>query len=206
MAINCSAANLSFLSFNSPLSQGPLTISVWFKKTVTETSNLFVMYSGDVRVALVTADDGRVILLEFDTASSTAGSTTTYALNSWNHVCGVIASSTSRTIYLNGGGSFTNTGLRSATGMTSARVGSSHLGSGGGGSLNGDVAELAIWNAALTQSEVSTLSKGIMSDRVRNENLIFYSPLIRNLQDVKGALPITNNNGATVSIHPRIYT
>ena len=42
-------------------------------------------------------------------------------------------------------------------------------------------------------------------DKVRPQNLVFYAPLVRDLIDAKGGLVITNNNGATVATHPRIY-
>ena len=40
---------------------------------------------------------------------------------------------------------------------------------------------------------------------IRPQSLVFYAPLIRNLIDAKGGRTITNNNGATVAVHPRIY-
>lgn len=42
-------------------------------------------------------------------------------------------------------------------------------------------------------------------DKIRPQSLVFYSPLVRDLNDQKGGLTITNNNGATVANHPRVY-
>jgi hypothetical protein len=50
-----------------------------------------------------------------------------------------------------------------------------------------------------------SLSQGASPALVRPDNLAFYAPLIRDLQDLRGGLAITNNNGATVVDHPRIY-
>ena len=66
-------------------------------------------------------------------------------------------------------------------------------------------AEVGIWNAALTADEVASLAKGMSCDKVRPQSLVFYAPLVRNLIDQKGGLAITNNNGATVANHPRVY-
>ncbi len=66
-------------------------------------------------------------------------------------------------------------------------------------------AEVGIWNAALTAAEVAALAKGMTCDKVRPQSLVFYAPLVRDLVDQKGGLTITNNNGATVANHPRIY-
>jgi hypothetical protein len=69
----------------------------------------------------------------------------------------------------------------------------------------GDIADAAIWSAALTDDEIVSLSKGFKPTRIRPQSLVFYAPLIRNLQDTRGALTITNNNAATVAVHPRVY-
>jgi hypothetical protein len=69
----------------------------------------------------------------------------------------------------------------------------------------GSIAEVGIWNAALTAAEIASLAKGMTCDKIRPQSLVFYAPLVRDLIDAKGGLTITNNNGATVANHPRIY-
>jgi len=69
----------------------------------------------------------------------------------------------------------------------------------------GIIAEVGIWNVALTQPEIASLAKGMTCDKVRPQSLVFYAPLVRDLIDQKGGLTITNNNGATVANHPRVY-
>ena len=71
--------------------------------------------------------------------------------------------------------------------------------------LNGRIGEVGIWSAALNADEVKALSRGMTCDKVRPQSLVFYAPLVRNLQDLKGGLTITNNNTATVAAHPRVY-
>lgn len=66
-------------------------------------------------------------------------------------------------------------------------------------------AEIGIWNAALTAAEIASLAKGMTCNKIRPQSLVFYAPLARNLLDQKGGLTITNNNGATVATHPRVY-
>ena len=72
-------------------------------------------------------------------------------------------------------------------------------------SWSGNLAEVGIWNTAITAAEVASLAKGMTCDKIRPQNLVFYAPLVRNLIDQKGGLTITNNNGATVASHPRVY-
>ena len=69
----------------------------------------------------------------------------------------------------------------------------------------GDIAEVGIWNVALTAAEIESLADGMTCDKVRPQSLVFYAPLVRDLIDVKGGLTITNNNTATVANHPRVY-
>ena len=70
---------------------------------------------------------------------------------------------------------------------------------------DGLIAEAAVYNAALTAAEVASLAKGMTPDKIRPQNLVYYAPLVRDLIDQKGGVTITNNNGATVANHPRIY-
>ena len=67
------------------------------------------------------------------------------------------------------------------------------------------ISEVGTWNAALTANEVASLANGMTCDKIRPQSLVFYAPLVRDLIDAKGGLTITNNNGATVATHPRVY-
>ena len=71
---------------------------------------------------------------------------------------------------------------------------------------NGQVGEVGVWNVALTAAEIASLAKGVTCDKVRPQSLVFYAPLVRELIDVRGGRTITNNNTATVAVHPRVYT
>ena len=71
--------------------------------------------------------------------------------------------------------------------------------------FDGLIAEVGIWNAALTAAEVASLAKGMTCDKVRPNALVAYFPLIRDLTEIRGGLAVTNNNSATVANHPRVY-
>lgn len=72
--------------------------------------------------------------------------------------------------------------------------------------VNGSIAEFAIWNAALSDSEIVALSRGFTPDQIRPQSIQFYAPLVRSFVDMRGGLTITNNNDATVATHLRIIT
>jgi hypothetical protein len=137
---------------------------------------------------------------------ASASTTSGYSQGVWQHAAGVIASSTSRTAYLNGGSAGTDTtSIQSPTGLNATTIGGRYSSNVIGAFLDGLIAEVGIWNAALTAEEVASLAKGMTCDKVRPQSLVFYAPLVRDLIDYKGGLTITNNNTATVANHPRVY-
>jgi hypothetical protein len=91
------------------------------------------------------------------------------------------------------------------TAFTSMAIGRRHVVGTTPNYFNGQIAEVGIWTAALTASDILSLSQGASPSLVRSDSLAFYAPLIRDLNDLRGGLAITNNNGATVVDHPRIY-
>jgi len=121
------------------------------------------------------------------------------------HACGVFTSNTSRTVFLNGGNSATNTNTIAPSGVNAIDIGFRPNAGVAGLLFDGKLAEVGIWNTALTAAEIASLAKGMTCDKIRPQNLVFYAPLVRDIADQKGGLTITNNNGATVANHPRVY-
>lgn len=132
------------------------------------------------------------------------GNSGAVSLSTWHHGAAVFTSDTSRTVYLNGVGT-TNTlsipdGTTAFDGLTIGRNVESS-----GNFLNGRIAEVGIWTAALSAAEVISLSNGFTPDQVRPESLAFYAPLVRNVQDVWGGLAITSFNSPPVIDHPSVF-
>jgi hypothetical protein len=148
----------------------------------------------------VVANSGNNTVIPF------ASTTTGYSANTWTHAAGVFIGTSSRTAYINGGSPGTDTTTHSFRNPPTQIL----LGCLNYGTpiilFEGWMAEVAIWNAALTAEEVASLAKGFTPDQVRPQSLQFYAPLVNTLQDLRGARTITNNNGATVATHPRTYT
>jgi hypothetical protein len=105
---------------------------------------------------------------------------------------------------LDGGNSNTNTTSLGTVTPTALHIGA-RFANTFGGFTNGLIAEVGIWDVALTPEEIASLAKGMTCDKVRPQSLVFYAPLVRDLVDAKGGLTITNNNTATVANHPRVY-
>lgn len=191
----------------------PITMACWFK-TSSVTTNQGILNICDnatggqgIRLNAQGAVAGDPIrILAVGTATAAADSTTGYTANTWTHACGVFASATSRTVYINGGSSASSTVNSTATGENRLFVGVTRAASAFSNYLSGDIAEVGIWNAALTSDEVLSLAKGFSPSLIRPQSLTIYAPMVRELVDFsKNRLTITNNNTATVSTHTRVY-
>lgn len=142
-----------------------------------------------------------------DTGSNflNAQTTAAFSASAWNAVSGVSESVSSRFAYLDGGNKGSNTTTDNAMTLNRTSVGAGIYNNLLYDYFDGNICEVAYWNVALTDAEIASLAKGFKPTRIRPQSLMFYAPLLRNLQDVKGGLTITNNNSATVANHPRVY-
>jgi hypothetical protein len=105
--------------------------------------------------------------------------------SSWYHVCGVIYSNSLRKIYLNGtnnGGPASDATAITTSGINSIRIGiRSDLNFG----VNGDIAEVAVYDTALSDAEILSLARRYSPSLIRPQNLKMYLPLLRTVQDVR---------------------
>ena len=211
MAYDFTAASTQYLSTASaPASGTPMTIACWCKTTA------FTNVAGRAAVSVGVANGTHRNQINvnntnaqlFAIGASGTGQSANIALGGNNvlfHYAGVFESSTSRTAYINGVVGATNTtNIGSQNAANTITIGARWNGSLGN-YYNNDISEVGIWNVALTAAEIASLAGGMTCDKVRPQSLVFYAPLVRNLQDVKGGLTITNNNTATVAAHPRVY-
>lgn len=199
-----------YISANSGAADGstPLTLAVRFRplSTVEETTT---------RVPIALSDNTNasraVLLYRLQSAfhswhsgqqSFKSGGMT---INVWSSGVGLFTSLTSRQTYLDAVSGDTNTSSTTAVSANRTSIGAWFNSSTVSGYANDDIAEAAIWSAVLNADEVVSLNKGFKPTRIRPQSLVFYAPLIRDLNEVKGALALTNNNSATVADHPRVY-
>jgi hypothetical protein len=213
MAYNFTAASSQFVSTGStPLIGTPVTIACnFYRKTNTSGHVLFAIDNGTnaaTGITVISLPPASNVLLATSNDGSGARSaqtTATYQLNTWNHACGVFSNTSNRTVYLNGGNNVTNTVTSNVTNQSNISIGARYIGGVVGLFADILIAEVGIWNAALTAAEIASLAKGMTCDKVRPQSLVFYAPLIRNLQDTKGGRIITPVNSPIVAAHPRVY-
>lgn len=150
------------------------------------------------------ADAGTPIRAQSRAVSSTfnADSTAAYVAAAFNACAAVFSATNSRAAFVDGQNKGTNTGSISSITLNNIRIGRQN---GSGFLLTGKASEVAVWTAALTDAEIGSLGKGFKPYRIRPQSLVFYAPLIRDLNDTRGAIALTNNNAATVAAHPRVY-
>lgn len=152
-----------------------------------------------------------ILVRSRNTASGAADAATTsgFSANVWHHVAGVWTSSTSRTAYIDGGNTATNTDSRAVTGIDTTSFGAFILLAGPQLFMDGKTAECGIYNVALSADEVATLAKGFAPPCVRRASLLAYYPMLRDATTLKDLFSATANNltlaGTTaVADHPRV--
>lgn len=170
------------------VSAAPLTISAWAYSSVsTATKQIMVgLYkstaTGNVDAFRMLLDASAVNAVASNASTSgEAFSTAGPATNTWFHAAAVFTSATSRASFLNGGNKGTDTTNitpasldRTSIGLRDNVSGDQAFASGG----TGYIADVAIWNVALTDAEVLSLSKGFSPLKVRPSGLVFYCPLL----------------------------
>ena len=211
MAYQFTAASSQYLSTTTtPVTAAPITISCWANPGA----------NGSVRtlVSIETGTTTSIFLFYIDASGNlfifVQNSAGTFGQNNagtlvsttlWSHCATVISASNSRLVYLNGSASATSTTTILPSDIAQIKIGASKRTGSVEFFNNGLMADVGIWNAALTQPEIASLAKGMACDKVRPQSLVFYAPLARDLIDVRGGRTITNNNTATVANHTRMY-
>lgn len=195
----------------------PVTMACWFNSDTNTAQKIIMALAAasisagetlspgfSLRLTSGTANIQAVISSGTGTNSSQSG--TTFAVGVWNHATGKFASATSRTVYLNGISGPESTPNRSLGAVLDNLL----IGKGSGGvylpsiPFNGRLAEVAVWNAALNDDEITSLSKGIKPIYVRPQSLLYYIPLVREIKDEVSAVGLTFLS-PTAFVHTRRY-
>lgn len=199
---------------STPIVAAPFTLAAWGKCDVDDGYRT-VLSIGDKDVtsdawALRFEGEGTgdpIAFLSWDEpAFGKALTSTGYSTNTWHHLCGVETAANSRAVYLDGAGKGTDSTASSPDNADRTTIGIEAM-INLAQPMSGDVAEVAVWDDALTDAEVAILAAGFSPLFVRPQNLVFYVPLVRdNDQDIVGGLSFTPDNSPTIAAHcPIIY-
>lgn len=208
--VRASSQELTLAS--APVSGVPLTLACWFNSNnTTNHQDLISICDSDSSdyFELALRGDGAELVRAACSNGSTersADASLGYTANTWQHATAVFASSTSRSSYLDGTNKATNTdsGGPNET-LTRSSIGRRH--SIANTHMSGQIAEVGIWGAALTDDEIASLAKGYPPSEIRPQSLAVYLRLIGRLSpeiDYWGGTSWTLVNTPTQSAHPRI--
>lgn len=223
MAYKFTASSSQALSIASaPATDYPITMSAWIKVNTPVLAGCVSLFrvdnNGDTRMLrLLSVSNGTNCNFRAQVINTASGTNSAFvetmsrANNSdWVCITAVFSSSSLRSIYYNG----TKEGEDTVTVALGAALQGMRIGSSvtafdfpfsNNLFSNADIADVGIWNVALTAEEIASLAKGVSCARIRPQSLKFHAPLMRDLIDTRGGLAITNNNAATVADHPRIF-
>jgi hypothetical protein len=173
----------SLVNLNAVATAVPITIAAWFNAVdFTNRVNIAGIFnSGNTRdewslglqltTGKILATVGVNGLGTTDAVSTTAPTTGT-----WAHGAAVFSASNARAAYLNGASKGTDTNSGTPTGADTTRI-SWNVVSPGTQYFNGQIAEVAIWTAALNDAEIAALASGIAPPYIRPASLVGYWPI-----------------------------
>jgi hypothetical protein len=192
------------------LSAAPMTVCAWVNLD-NNTSAHTIFHIGDTAAAADRfqldfngAGGGSNDPVRFVTTRSTSGTASTanfYTASTWHHGCGRTSGAASRYSALDG----TMSGEETSN-LTPANLDDTNIGVRNELTdtlfTDGRIAELGVWNRALSDGEILSLSKGF-SPKCFPSGLVSYIPMINSAQDHKGnAWTVT---GTAAAVHTRIF-
>lgn len=193
MAISCSSA--SYVRFSAASGSLPQTVAMWFRAP--DTTNNIDIFSNSNNCTITLNGSGADKLQVNDDVGTVVTSSGSYTANTWYHMACRIESTVQASIFLDGSKTSGSAGGGTMGAAVTARFGNTFAASV-------QVAELAIWNAQLTDAEVAILSLGMSPAIVRPQSLLHYLPCIRNVRDAWRSTTIADAGGAVID-HPRIF-
>lgn len=199
---------------SAEITNEPVTFCAWVNtNSNTTTQIIYDLHDSaaaqnrhSVRVFMSSA--GVISAQSSDGAAQSSSSTTgTLSNNTWHHACGVIASITSRTSYLDGTAGTEDTNSRDTNTFNQTTIGVT----GGTTQIvpwNGEIAEVGVWNVALTTAEIASLAKGFVPTCIRRASLVSYYPMVRDTTSAKDIVTTATNltfaGTVAVADHPRV--
>jgi len=211
MAYSCAATGTEYLlTTPASLFSYPFTINCWFNLTTISAQRNLVMLENagnGQRFALFVNSSNQLVLVAVDGGGTTQTiiTTPTISATTWYMATGVFTSTTSRTVYLNGANATTGTVSRNPTTPARVLLGGQYTGTTTTSNLNGRICEVAIWNAALTAADVSSLYTSPRATSVVPQNLEIYYPLVREVHTLCGTHTVNTDGGTKGADHYRRY-
>lgn len=192
----------------------PVTISAWYKTPTTSwtTAEAIAVFTdsadGNSAIGVIISNTGlpsAVIRNSAGNQSASSWATAIFA-NTWYHIVGVFTSGVSggRRVYVDGVAGTAGTGSLTVTfsDCNSVQIGRRIAAEA---RAAGEIAEVGMWNAQLTDAEIVSLYDGLTPVSVRPQNLFFYTPLVRESHELRYNHTRTVSGTPTATSHIRVY-
>jgi len=208
------SANSLFRTDACGITAYPFTISAWMRTTSTAGAFRHIAgisdASADGLAAILVRDpadtDARAWSMKDDPpplANPSANTSTQYSINTWHHVLAVFASDTSRTIYLDDAGADTSVGAATyQVGMDRFTLGQAYTSGSPRYSFDGYIAEVGLWDVALSSANITSLAAGAVPSSVDAGNIVAYWPLLTDTNDDINSFDLTKSAGANPPSDP----
>ncbi len=187
----------------------PLTMSAWFKPVSSAGDQQFCnVTDSSAGNAWYKIQDGltsrTVRMVARNTTVRSAQTTNLWTDDAWNHVVGREIATDSRDCILNGDTANKGTDVNAVTAPAVDRTSIGRSGdSSPGYSDDIDIAEVGMWNVALSDDECAALADGYSPACIRPGALVLYQPLIRAINGGVGPI-MTFVGDVVIKNHPRI--
>lgn len=206
MARDFNGATDTAVVASSPLTAVPITLACWFNNDTlsgndayvelddNSTNNVFLLYTAGSTLNAFVSSPG----------TNQASATGVVSASTWTHGCAVFSANNARACYRDGANKGTDANANTPTGISRVRIGSQPAAN----FADARIAEVGIWSAALDDSEVAALAKGISPLLIRPTSLVAYFPLLGNdspeIDKWRNSLSLSLT-GTTKADHPRVY-
>jgi len=176
----------------------PFTMAVWIKPV--DHLNIYAVTShegsGDSHILQARGITNNCAAGSYASAWGIAYTTTDYTDGTWQHLCGVFTGAASRACFLDGGSKGTDTTSQTPVNGNEFLVGIRTIGSPTQ-HFYGKMAHVAVWNVALSDSEVAQLAAGANPTAIQAANLVAYYPLVDSGVDFQGGTSLTEYGSPT---------
>lgn len=200
-----------------PVTVTPLTLACWVNQPVIATNTVFFCMGssigGDFSSFQISINSAHVDAETSNASGSTdtiAASTVTNVISTTYHICAVFTSTTGRTIYVNGGNAVTDaTSSLPTSGSLNTTVIGGQIQGTVGNFVNANIYFPSIWNAALTATDITSLSLGISPRKIQPSHLVSYTRLTGSAspqQDIMRSTGYTLTASPTLVANIRIYS
>ena len=198
------AANGRLTEAVATVTATPVTFAAWVKPSALTANQAIVGLSHSSQTSLyyfmfLAVTTGR---LSFRHGSGTLVGGANISTGVWTHVCARLNASYDASLYVNG----VSDAWSSSVGTVPSVTTTEYLNRGPTFTTPflGDVAEIGIWNANLSDGEIKSLAMGVRPLRVRPSNLKRYRPFLDNTNCIMSNT-VATGVAPSASTHPRVF-